>query len=241
MKRLLQLVRMAIARYRGMNRSRQVENIYRDHEYLDAYSRHTDLRVDADPESAVGGLWEELGRLQVEFLVSRGLKPNHKMLDLGCGTLRAGRHFIKYLDSGNYYGMDLSPKAVAYAKELVHQEGLSEKRPHLMVSDRKDLQLLEFQAHTFDFLLAHSVFTHLKPEHIQECFENVGRIMHGQSALYFTFVKGEMHRQSGLKDFSYPFSFFEALADRNAFTLGDCSADYDHPRGQTMVELRKRR
>jgi hypothetical protein len=38
----------------------------------------------------VGGLWEELGRLQFEFLVGAGLRPEMRLLDIGCGCPRGG-------------------------------------------------------------------------------------------------------------------------------------------------------
>lgn len=54
----------------------------------------------------VGGKWEEIGRLQFEFLVQQGLKPSHCLLDIACGSLRGGVHFIRYLQVGNYLGID---------------------------------------------------------------------------------------------------------------------------------------
>ena len=54
----------------------------------------------------VGGKWDELGRLQFDFMVARGLQPEHVFLDVACGSLRGGVHFIKYLDAGNYLGID---------------------------------------------------------------------------------------------------------------------------------------
>ena len=220
--------------------NQMVKTIYEEKDYLEAYSQHTDLRVETDPKKAVGGMWEKIGRLQFEFLINKGLQPQHKMLDIGCGTLRGGRHFIKYLNTGNYYGIDISPKAIAYAKQLVQQEGLSEKNPHLLISEKKDLKFREFSGITFDYILAQSVFTHLKPEHIKECFENIDHIMHENSAFYFTYFKGEEYRQTGLKNFRYPFSFFESLAEQYGFKLQDCSKEYIHPREQLMVELMKR-
>jgi hypothetical protein len=41
--------------------------------------------------------WEYMGKLQLDYLVERGLKPEHNLLDVGCGPLRAGIHFIEYL------------------------------------------------------------------------------------------------------------------------------------------------
>src|SRR5271168_1826262 len=45
----------------------------------------------------VGGYWDQVGRLQFEFLQSRGLQSNHVLLDIACGSLRGGRFFIPYL------------------------------------------------------------------------------------------------------------------------------------------------
>ena len=217
----------------------RIKKLYEENEYLEAYSQHTDLRVEADPKLAVGGMWEEIGQLQFDFLINKGLQPHHTMLDVGCGTLRGGRYFMKYLDTGNYYGIDISPKAIAYAKKLVQQEGLTEKDPHLLVSEQKDLKFRNFSGETFDYLLAQSVFTHLKPEHIEECFENIGRIMHDSSIFYFTYFQAEEYRQTALKGFRYPFNFFESVAQQNGFQLQDFSEEYGHPRAQLMVELTK--
>jgi SAM-dependent methyltransferase len=219
---------------------RRAKTIYEGKGYLEAYSQHTDLRVEADPKSAIGGKWEEIGQLQFDLLLNQGLQPHHKMLDVGCGTLRGGRHAIRYLNAGNYSGIDISPKAIEHAKQLVQQEGLFEKGPRLVVSEKMNLQFREFSGETFDFILAQSVFTHLKPEHITECFEYIGDIMDESSAFYFTYTKGEAYGQIGRKGFCYPFSFFESLAGQFGFNLRDCSKEYNHPRGQLMVETRKK-
>lgn len=54
------------------------------------------------------------------------------MLNLGCGTLRGGCNYIKFLNTGNYYiySIDISPKAIAYGKNLIQQEWLAEKTPY---------------------------------------------------------------------------------------------------------------
>lgn len=47
-----------------------------------------------NPEAAVGSQtherWLALGRMQFDYLVEHGLTPAHRMLDIGCGNLRAG-------------------------------------------------------------------------------------------------------------------------------------------------------
>lgn len=217
----------------------RVEELYEQKEYLAAYSQHTDIRVALDPHQAVGGMWEEIGKLQFDFLVNDGLLPTDKLLDIGCGTLRGGRHFIKYLRAENYAGIDISFDAIEYGKRLVREEGLSEKRPRLIVSKKRDLRFEEFSGETFDYLLAQSVFTHLMPDHIEECFQHIGSIMNTKSRFFFTFNEALAFMQVGLKDFKYPVSFFEALAERYRFKLTDYSDEYSHPRGQKMAGISK--
>ena len=45
----------------------------------------------------VGGMWELIGKLQFNFIVGQGLKPENCFLDIACGPLRGGIHFIPYL------------------------------------------------------------------------------------------------------------------------------------------------
>jgi len=221
------------------DKSSAVAGLYETREYLEAYSRHTDIRVTEDPKEAVGGLWEEVGRLQFDFLRHVGMQPGHRLLDVGCGTLRGGRHAIRYLEPGHYAGMDISPKAIEAAWRLVEEEGLSEKRPRLIVSERKDLKFAEFEGETFDYIMAQSVFTHLMPEHINECLEHVSQLMQENTKFCFTFNVADEYVQTGHKGFRYPYSFFENLASKYGYIIENRSDEYPHPRGQKLAIITK--
>jgi hypothetical protein len=56
----------------------------------------------------IGGMWDEIGSLQMDFLKANGLMPEHKLLDIGCGSLRLGVRAAEFLEPGNYWGTDLS-------------------------------------------------------------------------------------------------------------------------------------
>jgi SAM-dependent methyltransferase len=212
-------------------------SLYAEKDYLDAYSEHTDMRVVDDPHAAVGGLWDRLGALQFEFLREAGLAPNHSLLDIGCGTLRAGYRLIRYLDTNCYTGIDISPKAIAYARALVHEEALEIKCPQLILCTDKILNFCEFGRHTFDFILAHSVFTHLMPQHIEECFRHIGAVMAERTQFFFTFKPAKEITREGLKDFGYPERFFHELAKRYSLVISDPQHEYNHPRQQRMLLL----
>src|SRR5690606_1229822 len=106
-----------LRKYKAWLRLRKVDRLYAVKEYLDAYIEHTDLRVEYDYKSAIGGDWNLIGKLQFEFLQEEGLNTQSTLLDVGMGTLRGGRFFIEYLNEGNYTGFDISPKVVNFAKD----------------------------------------------------------------------------------------------------------------------------
>jgi hypothetical protein len=205
-----------------------VARLYRRKSYLEAYAAHTDMRVRENPYTAVGKDWDVFGPLQYNYLVKYGLEPTYAMLNIDCGTLRGGRHFIRYLDPERYTGMDISVEAIAFGNWLVEKEGLIDKRPTLLVNQNRDLRFGEFAGRQFDYLLAQSVFTHLPAENIEECFAHVGGVMRASTAFFFTLREGREARRTGKKGFVYPFDFFEKLTTRHGFAV-ELMTDYDHP------------
>jgi hypothetical protein len=71
-----------------------------------------------------------MGGLQFTLLFQAGLRETHRLLDVGCGSLRGGRLFIPYLRAGHYYGVEPNEWLVeeGIANEL-GAEILTVKRP----------------------------------------------------------------------------------------------------------------
>src|SRR5574341_885583 len=134
----------------------------------------------------VGGMWEEIGQLQLEFLKQRGLLPEHTLLDIGCGCLRGGIHFIRYLHSGHYYGLDINSSLIEAGKVELKSARLLDKNPHLLVNDKCEFS--RFGAN-FDFALAASVFTHLFMNHISRCLVEVKKVLKPNGRFYATFFQ----------------------------------------------------
>jgi hypothetical protein len=136
----------------------------------------------------IGGRWEEYGQLEFDFLVSRGLKAENVLLDIACGSLRAGVHFIPYLDTGNYLGIEKEDSLIkqALAKELP-PEVATEKRPELVVSDEFEFERFSKQA---DYSLAWSLFTHLTRPDLEKCLGNLRASVPGHHQFYATFLPG---------------------------------------------------
>ena len=66
------------------------KRLFQKGDYLKAYTENTNLKAQIDPAMAIGGLWDQMGQHQFDFLKKKGLKPQHKLLDIGCGSLRGG-------------------------------------------------------------------------------------------------------------------------------------------------------
>lgn len=169
--------------------------------------------------------WLEIGQLQFDYLAGHGLKPGMRMLEIGCGNLRAGRLFIDYLNAGDYYGIDISPDILLAAQQTVIDFGLAAKLPHLTLV--RDLKLAFLPDDTFDAVHAHSVFSHSPIEVIDECLAHVGRIMTPGGFFDFTFDKTDGAEHQVLReDFYYRTETLLDLAARHGLQ-GEFSEDWE--------------
>src|SRR5690606_28186794 len=121
----------------------------------------------------IGGLWDEMGRLQFEFMLAHGLQARHRLLDLGCGSLRGGVHFVRYLDPGHYHGLDNNQSLLdaGYDIELA-AAGLQDRLPRGNLACSIDFEVPVDDGY-FDFGIAQSLFTHMSFNSIRRCLETV--------------------------------------------------------------------
>jgi SAM-dependent methyltransferase len=159
----------------------------------------------------------EFGRMQFDYLAGHGLAPGSRLLEIGCGNLRAGRFLIDHLDAGNYYGIDISPDVLLSAQRVIAENRLQDKLPRLVYTS--DLRFEFLPAGHFDVIHANSVFTHCPLELIEECFAHVGRIMAPAGFFDFTFYRAEdTEYQVHHEDFYYRTGTLTSLASRYGLT-----------------------
>lgn len=94
--------------------------------------------------------WEARGNFQVSLMEACGLKHFHTLLDVGCGPLRGGKHLIKFLDSGNYFGFDISQEYLDIAKSL-------EISKDYTIWQTNNFEIAKTAPAIFDFALCFSV------------------------------------------------------------------------------------
>jgi cyclopropane fatty-acyl-phospholipid synthase-like methyltransferase len=196
----------------------------------------------------VGGLWEELGQLQFDFLINSGLKPDHKLLDIGCGCLRGGIHFVKYLNETNYYGLDFNQSLIEAGKKELSEACLISKKPNLIVDDKFSIDKLNAR---FDFMISVSVFTHLPMNIIMRCLNNAKKYLAHTGVYYSSFFQSPssvflediVHQPGGIvTNFdSDPFHYSEEELNFMATQTGlqvSVIGDWGHPRNQKMAAFR---
>lgn len=184
--------------------------------------------------------WLHLGQMQFDYLVGHGLQPGDRMLEIGCGNLRAGRLFIDYLEPGHYYGLDISPDILVDAQRTVAEFGLQGKLPHLAVV--ADLTFEFLPAEKFTVVHAHSVFSHSPPEVIDECLAHVGRVMTRDGVFDFTFDRTEGREHQVLReDFYYRTQTLIDLAGKHGLDA-QFMEDWEklgHPQSKIRVSRRR--
>ena len=183
--------------------------------------------------------WLKLGQLQFDYLIGHGLQPGDRMLEIGCGNLRAGRLFIGYLNPGYYYGIDISPEILAAAQETVTEYGLQAKAPYLVVV--RDLKLGFLPSEWFRVVHAHSVFSHSPIGVIDECLAHVGRVMTRDGIFDFTFDRTEGKEHHVLReDFYYRAETLLGLAGKYGLAA-QLMEDWERlPHQQSKIRVTRR-
>lgn len=191
-----------------------------------------------DPDAAVGSRshdrWLALGELQFDYLKGHGLEPGHRLLDIGCGNLRAGWRFIDHLDTGHYHGIDISPDILLRAQQTLVAYQLQHKLPHLTLV--RDLTFDFLPSGHFDVVHAHSVFSHSPLHVIDECLAHVGRVMAPGGFFDFTFdrTEGKEH-QVVREDFYYRSETLISLAERHGLQARFMDDWEQLPHGQSKI------
>lgn len=93
--------------------------------------------------------------------VTSDLSSGSLILDVGCGTGK----YVKIF-KGKFFGIDLNPEYIEYAKEHYSQGNFS-------VGDATDL---EFSDNTFDFVFCNSILHHLSDEKVEKTIIEMKRV-----------------------------------------------------------------
>lgn len=199
----------------------------------------------------IGGLWEQMGELQLNFMKENGLRPEEHLLDIGCGSLRGGVRLAAYLDRGHYWGVDSNGPLLEAGRAELELAGISYRVPgeNLLQDAEFDFNRL---GQVFDRALAQSLFTHLPANRIRLCLYRLAGVMRPYGRLFATYFEvAEDHpidepfiHPSGITSYSHKDPFHYRPSEVAAFPnpmpwrLAAC-LDWGHPRNQKMMVLER--
>lgn len=114
------------------------------------------------------------------------LQPNDKVLDVGCGIGRMAVPLTKFLTEGEYYGFDVMPYAIKWARKEI-----SSRYPnfHFKLVDVYNKEYnpkgkihttsfkFPFPDENFTFVFLTSVFTHMQKASVEHYFSEIARVL----------------------------------------------------------------
>lgn len=172
------------------------------------------------------------------LLTCSGLRQHHKVLDIGCGSIRIGRLLIPYLNRGNYYGVEPNKWLVEKGiEEEVGNDLIRIKNPTFSYRDN----LSEFKDKlNINFAIAQSIFSHTGIDLLTSWIKQVSNHLADDGAIFATFILGpEDTHESG---WVYPgcvdlsIDTIDRIAQENG--LQSLQLNWAHPR-QSWVLLYK--
>jgi ubiquinone/menaquinone biosynthesis C-methylase UbiE len=121
-----------------------------------------------DVFSQIQSLKEEMTRLQTqaeefsssteESMMKLGIKPDMKVVDIGCGTGSVSFMISPMVgELGQVVGVDSNQYAINYCNEIARSQGILNAK--FIISDATSL---DFESHTFDVSYSRFLFQHVK-------------------------------------------------------------------------------
>jgi cyclopropane fatty-acyl-phospholipid synthase-like methyltransferase len=183
--------------------------------------------------------YDLIAAMVFNLLICIGLRERHRLLDIGCGSLRCGRLLIPYLNPGNYVGVE--PNRWLIDEGIARETGkdlIRIKRPRFFYND--DFRFDE-RFGRFDFAVAQSIFSHASLQQIDTCLQSVSNRLEPSGALVATYVIGD-------KDYAEPTWLYPQCANYREETIAEISRrhgleyqrlDWLHPHGQSWCLISK--
>jgi SAM-dependent methyltransferase len=139
---------------------------------------------------------------QIAVLSALGLRETHRVLDLGCGSLRLGRMLIPFLRAGRYHAVEPNLALLdAGVRNELGWDAFAIKRPVILPIE--DFSLWRFGTR-FDFIIAHSIFTHTQPALALHALRSVREALAPEGRLAATFIATDPPLRPQNGDWIYP-------------------------------------
>ena len=160
-------------------------SIGRTHQLKQAYTAQVErtasfVSVEEAMSTSIGGDFDYVGAVEVAVLKRYGLSPDHRLIDVGCGSGRLALPLSSYLQ-GPYSGFDIVDDLVAYAREAV-------RRPDWRFDTVQHIEIPEPDG-CADMVCFFSVLTHLLHEQSYWYLEEARRVVKPGGTIVVSFLE----------------------------------------------------
>jgi ubiquinone/menaquinone biosynthesis C-methylase UbiE len=170
-----------------------------------------------------------LGKEQAEKITQwLSIKPEDKILDLGCGCGRIAIHFLNYLsEQGKYIGIDIDKDFISYCSNNISMLDDNFQFHFIDVYNgaygregklKADEVILPVESESMDVVILWSLFTHMNLTDIESYLKEVYRVLKkggrfiASLNLYNKFVENQMKMNKSQLDIKY-------RVDENSYTV----------------------
>lgn len=152
------------------------------------------------------GLWFVGGRKKYQttneqylaFFSASGLRPEHSVLDIGCGIGVMAARLTRFLTTGQYEGFDIVKVGTDWASSHIGARFPNFRFTHADIYNRhynpksitqSESYSFQYPDDQFDFAFAKSVFTHMTPPGVKQYLREAARVIkRGGTAVVTAFV-----------------------------------------------------
>ena len=125
------------------------------------------------------------------------LRPQERVLDIGCGCGQMALHLKEYLDeSGSYVGVDIHGPSIRWCQKRIGSRHNNFQFAHIDVRNfafnpaaKHEAESYQFpyDSQSFDLILLKSVFTHMRPAEVDNYVREVARLLKMKGRCLATF------------------------------------------------------
>ena len=144
------------------------------------------------------GSFESSGAEFMGYLRSlASLRPDERVLDIGCGCGQMALHLKNYLDeNGSYAGVDIHWPSINWCQRNIARRHKNFQFSHIDVrnlaynpnaAQRAEAYVFPFADRSFDLILLKSVFTHMRPPEVSNYLSEVARLLKSDGRCLATF------------------------------------------------------
>jgi SAM-dependent methyltransferase len=145
-----------------------------------------------------GGDFKAIGRYFVDWFIAHcDLRPNNRVLDVGCGIGRVAVPLTKYLNAeGCYEGFDIVPKGIEWCQQHITPRfpnfrfqlaGIYNTSYNPTATVRASEYVFPYPDGWFDLVFLTSVFTHMLPADVEHYLVEIARVLRPGGRCFATF------------------------------------------------------